>query len=382
MRLCGRLAADGRTVTVEVVGGRIAAVRPGAEDGVPGDAACWLSPAFHDLQVNGYAGQDCARACDWDLLLSRLARSGTALFCPTIVTASREAMLGSLEGIGRAIDSSPSLARAVTGIHVEGPYIAAEDGPRGAHPREHVRPPDLEEFARMQGASGGRVRIVTLAPETAGALAFIEAVAAQGVVVAIGHTAASPEQVRDAVHAGATLSTHLGNGCHAMLPRHPNYVWTQLAEDRLTAGIIADGRHLPGDVLRCVARVKGAGRLVTVSDAVDLGGMPAGRYEDGRVEVDEAGNVLLAGTAFLAGAGFLLDTGLANLLRHTDLGLAGALASMTGSPARVLGLADRKGRVAAGYDADLTLFRLEEGTVRIDTVVRGGETVVGPTAER
>src|SRR5262249_46804632 len=155
---------------------------------------------------------------------------------------------------GQACEKDPQLARAIPGIHLEGPYISAEDGPRGAHARQHVRPPDWDEFCRLQDLAGGRIRLVTLAPETAGALPFIERLSRAGVVVALGHTAASGECIRDAIQAGARLSTHLGNGAHAVLPRHPNYIWEQLADDGLWASIICDGHHLPESVMRCILR--------------------------------------------------------------------------------------------------------------------------------
>src|SRR5262249_48229077 len=120
------------------------------------------------------------------------------------------------------------------------------------------------EFQRWQEAAEGLIRLVTLAPERQGALEFIEKLAEAGIVAALGHTGADPETIRDAVQAGATLSTHLGNGAHNMLRRHPNYLWEQLAEDRLMASIIADGHHLPASVVKCMARVKGADRLILV----------------------------------------------------------------------------------------------------------------------
>ena len=119
---------------------------------------------------------------------------------------------------------------------MEGPYISPEDGARGAHRREDISPPSVDDFRRRQAAAGGRIRLVTVAPEVPGVLPVIEQLVKDGVRVAIGHTAASPQQVRDAVSAGATMSTHLGNGCAQMLPRHPNFLWEQLAADELMAG--------------------------------------------------------------------------------------------------------------------------------------------------
>src|SRR5262249_25785603 len=180
--------------------------------------------------------------------------------------------------LAKAIEANAELSRRMPRFHLEGPYLSGEDGPRGAHPKEHARDPNWDEFQRLQDAAGGRIRMVTVAPERAGALAFIERLTASGIVVAIGHTAATGQQIRDAVQAGAKTSTHLGNGCHAMLPRHDNYVWEQLACDDLWASIITDGHHLPATMVKCIVRVKGVPRLLITSDASSLAGLPPGKY--------------------------------------------------------------------------------------------------------
>jgi N-acetylglucosamine-6-phosphate deacetylase len=383
MRVAGRRADTGEAATITVAGGRIAAIEDGAQACDLGGPDLWLAPGFCDIQINGYGGRDFnlsvwgqAGGVEKDLaeLRGLLARSGTALFCPTITTNSQEAIVASLAAIARALDADSALSRSVPGIHVEGPYIATEDGPRGAHPLEFVRDPDWSEFQRWQEAAGGRIRICTLAPERPGAIPFIEKLADAGVVAAIGHTAAAPEEICDAVRAGARLSTHLGNGAHNLIRRHPNYIWEQLADDRLVASVITDGHHLPPSVAKCIARVKGPDRLIVVSDAVSLGGLPAGIYHEGRYEVLPSGKITLAGTPYLAGAGHLLDTCVANAFRFTDLTLAETVASVTSNPARLLGLEARKGRLAVGFDADLTLFRLPDaGPLQITATLCAGE---------
>lgn len=384
----GKLCETGQMVTVTVEGENIASVEPIASaqrSGIAGEEI-WIAPGFIDLQVNGYNGHNFNQN-SWTSgeaspdavyrVLEMAARAGAPLLCPTVVTNHHEGMVGSLRALARAIEADPSLEKALPGIHVEGPYFSMEDGPRGAHPLEHVRPPDWDEFQRFQEAAAGRVKIVTLAPEREGALPFIEKVVETGVVAAIGHSAATPAQIGDAVRAGASMSTHLGNGSHAVLPRHPNYIWEQLAHDELTAGVIADGHHLPPAVVKCFARVKGVERFCLVSDAVALGGLPPGVYDGGRHEVLPSGKVVLAGTPYLAGAGHLLDTCVANAIRWTDLGIGPAVRAASETPARVLGLAGRKGRVAAGFDADISLFRLPAGDEPLVVVmtVRSGEVV-------
>lgn len=384
MQVRGRLCDTGEVVTLTLAGGKIAEFSREAEDASLGGADVWLAPAFLDLQVNGFGGHDFnlgAWGAEGEVsselapIFDLAARAGTAALCPTITTNSREAMVDALRAIAALVEQDRSLRHAVPGIHVEGPYIAEEDGPRGAHPLEHVRDPSWEEFQAFQEAAGGLIRIVTLAPERRGALDFIERLTEAGVVVALGHTGAEPEMIRDAVLAGARMSTHLGNGSHAMVPRHSNYIWEQLASDELYASVIADGHHLPPSVLQTVVRTKGIGRLVLVSDAISLGGLPPGLYADGVREVLPSGKVVVAGTPYLSGAGHLLDTCIAHVVRCTDLTLAQAVRSATEIPARLLGLPDR-GQIRVGADADLVLFRFpHEGPLEILATLRAGEVI-------
>lgn len=210
------------------------------------------------------------------------------------------------------------------------------------------------------------MRLVTLAPERAGAAQYIAAATARGVRASLGHCAPSPAQVRAAVDAGATLSTHLGNGTAGMLPRHPNHLWTQLAEDRLTAMLIADGHHLPAETLTVMIRAKGAERCVLTSDSAALAGMPPGRYRTpvgGDVEVAPDGRLSLAGTGYLAGSGSDLRTCLDWARDALPIEPAQLLDMASRIPASLLGLAER---TTEGGDTVM----LEEGRV-VETRLAG-----------
>ena len=365
--------------------GKILSVSPGIEPDSIGGEKVWLSPGFIDLQVNGYAGIDFNLEAwgdsdevsfDPEALIEKLTASGTALVCPTITTNTRELIVSAFSRIAALLETSSELSSAVPGFHLEGPYLSPEEGARGAHPRERIREPDWEEFQLFQEAAGGRIKICTLAPEVPGALRFIEKLADAGVAPAIGHSNAGAETIRDAVSAGAKLSTHLGNGAKSLLPRHPNFIWEQLASDELCASIIADGFHLPDSVLRVFTRAKAAERILLVSDAVALGGLPPGRYAGGRYEVLDTGKIVTAGTPYLAGAGLLLDSCIPNMLRATDMSLAEVIRSVTSIPAALLGLQSSKGQLKVGYDADLTLFELtEKKPLRIVNTIRNGKIV-------
>ena len=223
-------------------------------------------PGFVDLQVNGFAGvdfnfpgllvDDIHRAC------AAIRATGVTRFLPTLITAAVEPCSRLARLIADVDDA------AIAGIHLEGPYISPDDGPRGAHPRAHVIAASRDDFSRRQEAARGRIVLVTLAPEVRGALELIEHLAASGVRVAIGHSSGTPEQIRAAVDAGATLSTHLGNGCAAALPRHPNLIWEQLAADTLHASFIVDGHHLPPATVKAMVRAKTPRRAILVTDAM------------------------------------------------------------------------------------------------------------------
>ena len=228
----------------------------------------------------------------------------------------------------------------------------------------------------------GRVGIVTLAPEHSGSLGYIRALAADGVTVALGHTMADGDRIRAAVDAGARLSTHLGNGSHARIPRHPNYIWDQLADDRLVASLIFDGHHLPPAVMKAMLRAKGLDRAVLVSDAVAVAGLPPGTYDTAvgsRVELLPSGRLILQGTPYLAGSASALPDGIANAVRHAGATLAEAVRLATANPARLLGIdgPGGKGSVRSGSSADLAVFHLDPLTrdLRVELMVVAGEVV-------
>lgn len=384
MEFIGRLSETGERARVVIEGRRIAAIEKQGDESIAATDEVWISPAFIDVQVNGYGGYDFNHLSwtggntDADApfhIAQALWKSGTAMACPTVVTNSREGIIESLQAVTKAIESDSTLNHAFPCFHVEGPYISSEEGLRGAHPQQYTRDPNWEEFQQFQEAANGRIKILTLAPEREGALTFIEKATQNGVVISIGHSGANPQQITDAIAAGARLSTHLGNGSQNMIQRHSNYFFEQLASDEMTTCIIPDGHHLPENLVKIMTRVKPEDKLVIVSDAVALGGMPPGIYDNGRHEVLPTGKVVLAGTPYLAGAGHLLDHCAANVLRwnvldHRRLALAAAT-----NPARVLGL-QNTGKVEVGFDADLTVFQENgDGPLKImATVLKGSQT--------
>ena len=306
-------------------------------------------PGFVDLQVNGFGGVDfnrpalaVAQAGD---ALDRMRATGVTRCLPTLITSSFE----DFAVRARAIVTLEH--PAVAGIHMEGPYLSPEDGPRGAHPRAHLTSATIEDFRRRQEAAAGLIRLVTLAPEVPGALSLIEYLVQAGVRVAIGHTAAEPPAIADAISAGATLATHLGNGCAAVLPRHPNVIWELLAADDVLASLIVDGHHLPPSTVKSLVRAKSPRRTVLITDAISAAGSVPGRYTLGDVaaELGADGRVSLPGTPYLAGSSLTMDRAIGNAARFTGLPLDQIVPMASTIPAAYLGISMR-GTVTADWD--------------------------------
>jgi N-acetylglucosamine-6-phosphate deacetylase len=363
LTLHGRRYENGEPVRITVEGERIAAIEP-AWPPHRADDWPWIAPGLFDLQINGRGGIWFGKAGitvgEVLQVLEEHFPFGVTRLCPTVITNSSDVLEAALTSLRHACEREPWAQQMAPGFHVEGPYIAAEDGPRGAHPKEHVRPPDWAEFERLQAAAGGRICLITLAPELPGAIDFIRRATASGVTVSIGHTAASGQEITAAVEAGARLSTHLGNGAHPVLRRHPNYIWEQLADPSLSASVIADGHHLPPSVLRSIIHVKGVRGVILTCDASGLAGCPLGAYTEGqmRMEILGDGRIVVAGQRELL-AGSAADTRRCVLeAMRQGVSLADALDMAGRNPARLLGFEEI--RLRAGSRADLILFRLSE----------------------
>ena len=356
----------------------------GAVGSAAGPEDIYLSPGWIDVQVNGFAGVDynSARTSHEEIARSIqvLYSTGVTRFYPTVITGGPEDMRGALENLARAKDALAE-GEAMDGFHVEGPHISPDDGPRGAHPQRWVRAPDVDEFHRWQDAARGHIRLVTVAPEWPQAPAYIEALAAEGVVVSIGHTNADGAQIANAVAAGATMSTHLGNGAHQVLHRHPNYIWEQLAEDRLIASFIVDGIHLPASFLKVALRAKGLQRSVLVTDASTPAAAKPGRYSLGEqtVILTEDNRVVLSDQDKLAGSALRMDHGIQNLMKLAGMSLPDAVTMATINPARVGAVPGRKNGLAAGDRADFVLFRFhpEKQGIEVAATYVSGRRVYG-----
>lgn len=294
-------------------------------------------PGFFDLQVNGFAGVDfnSAGLAQEQLAhaVAAMATTGVTRFLPTFITSSAEHFAQCVK---------PWLqfsSDAVAGFHIEGPYISGDDGPRGAHPVEFVRPPSIDDFRRRQDAALGRIRLMTLAPELPGAIALIEHAVAQGVRVSIGHSGAGRADIRNAVASGATLTTHLGNATGRTLQRYDNVIWQQLACDELSAGLIVDGHHLDADTVKVFVRSKTPERSILVTDAMAAAGQPPGQYTLGDIAVtlDDNGRAYRAHDGRLAGSALTMNKAVALVTRFAGVSLTEAVAMASWLPAKSVG---------------------------------------------
>jgi N-acetylglucosamine-6-phosphate deacetylase len=377
----GRLTRGAAPVEILVAGDRIEAIRaPGATTDRPvvGGPDCLATEGFLDIQVNGFAAVDFNRPALTGEEIRRATeamwRTGVTQFLPTVVTAPVRDMLGTLKAIARARERDPAVRRAIPGIHLEGPFLAPEDGPRGAHPADSIRDPDWGLFQQFQDATGGLIRLVTLAPERPGAIGLIWQLCQDGIVVGIGHSDAKEADIDRAVEAGARISCHLGNGSHAMLPRHRNYIQKQLATDALMASLIVDGHHLPSYVVKNMIRCKGVNQVILVTDAMAAAAAPPGKYRLGEVlaEVGPDGYVRLPGTPYLAGSALTMDRAIENVARFAGISLDEAILLATRQPRRLF--PDLGAGLVPGARADLVVLR-EGPPLTVEVTIVEGEVV-------
>ena len=245
---------------------------------------------FFDLQVNGYAGvdfnQDDLQAGDLHRACERLDADGVGGFLATIITDDLDSMCRRLSTLAALRERDPLAQRLIAGLHIEGPFLNEADGYRGAHPRDAIRPADLDSMTRLLDAAAGLARIVTLAPERDNGFAVTRMLATRGIAVSAGHTDATIDELRGAIDAGLSMFTHVGNGCPMHMHRHDNIVQRALSlADRLWLCFIADGAHVPFVALGNYLRVAGEDRTIVVSDAIAPAGLGPGRYTLGRWDI-------------------------------------------------------------------------------------------------
>lgn len=303
------------------------------------------SPRLFDFQVNGFAGvdyqSDQITLADMQRSVQALRDHDTAAIYLTLVTDEIDRLCAQFARFEKMCAADPAIAAMVAGYHLEGPWMSPELGYRGAHPPGPMHAPNDAEYRRLQAAAGGRIRLITLAPEWPGSAEFIARVTAEGVHVSLGHTNANEEQIDAAAKAGARFCTHLGNGAPLILPRHDNVIQRLLARDDLTACFIPDGVHLPPFVLRNFVRAKPPGKVLFTTDCMTAAGSPPGRYTVGRMTVEVGADGIArqpGGGGMFAGSTLTPEDGVKRVAEYLHLPLDEACRLWSDAPAAAFGV--------------------------------------------
>ncbi|MCL5961726.1 MAG: N-acetylglucosamine-6-phosphate deacetylase [Chloroflexi bacterium] len=327
-------------------------VRPSSEAETIDVRGLAVVPGLIDLHLHGLSGFD-VMAAEVDGIAAVLPRYGVTSFLPTTVPATLDELSGALQKIALVKRGNPSGAR-ILGIHMEGPFLSPRQA--GVMNAAYVRPFDHGEFQRLTAAAGGEVKIVTLAPEEGQATACLPKLREQGVIVAVGHSSATFEEVREAVEAGLSYSTHTFNAMGPLHHREPGTAGAALYFQEITTEVIADGQHLHSAVLDLILRMKGVDGVVLVSDASPLAGLPPGHYSWLGREVEVETDRVATADGQLAGSASTVNNGLRTLVRTLELSLQRAIRPASLVPARVLGLEHQLGRLKEGLEADIAVF--------------------------
>lgn len=376
-RIKGIHYETGRPVRIEITDGLISNISEITGSEIFQDL--FVAPGLIDNQINGYKGVDFSdtglSTQSMRSAVEAIHSSGVTSFFPTVITNSHENLLKIFRSLARSMEDD-FIKLTVPGFHLEGPYISPEEGFYGCHAPLYIRKPSWKEFSEYQEAAGGYLRQITIAPEIEGAIGFIELCVKHGIIVAIGHTNASAEQIKQAADAGARISTHLANGCANIIDRHKNPIWPQLANDLLAPSIIADGHHLLPEEVQVFYRVKGPDNIILTSDLTHLGGMKPGRYMFFGSEVVYTDDGLIKNPVLncLAGASFPILRGIENLITFTGCTLGQAINLATKNVTRIYKLTDR-GSLETGKRADLILFDMEDSRLNIKQIWINGKVI-------
>ena len=330
-------------------------------------------PGFIDVHIHGAGGHDVMEGTEAALraVTSTVARHGTTSLVATTVTASAQQTCQAISGITRWINESASSlpaepAAQILGIHLEGPFISAAR--RGVHPPEWIVLPSIELLRKFLASANGNVRILTMAPELAGAQELAAAAREAGIVVSLGHTDATYAQAMAVIDRGASHAAHAFNAMRPFDHRETGVLGAVLTIPAVTAELIADGVHVDAAAMRLLLAAKGPQGVILVSDGTSATGMPDGIYRLGTFDVSVSGGVCRSAEGKLAGSTLTLDRALRNMLA-LQVPFTDALAMLTTNPARLLGVSKRKGTLAAGADADLVL--LDESMQVAGVMTRG-----------
>ncbi len=358
--------------------------RNAEKQSIPGidNSGEFTTPGLIDIQVNGFAGVDFngpgLDVKKMDHALAHLAASGVSCVLPTLITAFESELVDQLRALDQAVSKSTLGPFMVAGYHIEGPFLSPNEGSSGAHPAAAMIPASQGLVEKLMAVTSRPLRIMTVAPEQEGVCELIPFLLQNAIACAIGHTAASREEISAAIGAGATLSTHLGNGLPHTLNKHENPLFTQLGRDELSASFIADGVHIHPETLQTYIRAKTLARTIIVTDAVSAAGkdVGAGIYKLAKTEIERKpdGSVRIPGSTYLAGSSATMDQMVRNLMKWYGFSMSDILQVARKNPGAFIG--EFLNDPGAGSRADLVSWR------RVETKLQVVETSIGPWTVR
>lgn len=318
----------------------------------------WICPGFVDMHMHGIDGYDTMDGTPESIqaISTALARHGVTSFLATTMTAPYAQLEQVLVNIAQYSREGLPGAQAI-GIHLEGPWI----NPRykGAQKEENIAIPKLDAVQKLYGLSEGLIKVVTIAPEQPEALEAIAWLKERDVIVSAGHTGATFAQATEAVDAGVRHFTHCFNAMTGLHHREPGVVGAAMYHEQLSTELIADGIHVHPAVMKILYRVKTAERLALVSDSMRAAAMGEGTYDLGGQEVHVHDNQAKLADGTLAGSILTLNRAVGNMVTLSGVSLSDAVEMASLTPASILGFGERKGRLAAGYDADITVLNTQ-----------------------
>ncbi|MCB1246222.1 MAG: N-acetylglucosamine-6-phosphate deacetylase, partial [Acidimicrobiia bacterium] len=339
----GAVDADGEPIDLAIAGGIF--VEQAHDAPVLDASGLTAVPGFIDIQMNGGWGHDFTNdpTSIWEVGRV-LPRTGVTSFCPTIITSPHDRIEAAQAAMAQRPDGY--VGAEPLGLHIEGPHLSEER--RGTHPKDLLMPPSGSRL------TGDHVAIATIAPELDGAVDLVTTYVMMDIVVSIGHSAATAEQARAAIDAGATLGTHLFNGMPPIGGREPGIAGALLMDQRTRFGVIVDDVHLHDDILAMIWKLA-PDRAILITDAIAAAGMPDGRYEIGNIAVEVSEGAVRNDEGNLAGSVLTMDVGLSNIMRRANVALPAAVRALTANPAAALNRPDL-GTIAIGNRGDVVLL--------------------------
>jgi N-acetylglucosamine-6-phosphate deacetylase len=356
--ICARHYVTRQPVRVRWAQGKFIAV-DAVDSAAPDDL--WIAPPLFDIQVNGFGGvdfqQDDLKIEDLMTATTRLRQAGCSRFLLTLISDDWPRLTGRLRHLRSLRAQHPHLQAAIAGWHIEGPFLSSEPGFHGAHNPASMRDPAAEFILELRSITGNDLCLLTLAPERQGAIEAIALAVSRGLKISLGHTNASANLIAEAVKAGASAFTHLGNGCPRELDRHDNILWRVFETPGLMVSLIPDRIHVSPPLFRLIHRVLGPASICYTSDAMSAAGVPPGRYRLGKLELEVGADQIVRqpGKPLFAGSALRPVEGIFRAADMLGTPWQEAWPRFSETPARLLGL---KNQLAPGEAADFCLLRV------------------------